>query len=346
MQTRIPSCALVALALGACASGPARPLASGATSAATPGAVSVALPESDRIRIAEAFRLADFVGDSIWPGWTAAPFPMLLVTADREFLIRQANPSPDFARIGYDSLLQSDVFSRPRVFPPTLLATFPAVAGVPTIVIGQPGQTGKQSTAWVLTVLHEHFHQLQQSRPGYYDGVAALDLAHGDQTGMWMLNYPFPYDSAAVQSRFAEFAHALSAAVVSGSAGDVTTARDRLRASLTPPDYRYLAFQIWQEGVARYTELQVARLAARSYAPSPRFRALPDYTPFAHAAATLEQEIRDGTSAAALGAARRVSFYPVGASVALMLDATAPGWRSRYFDRGYSLDEQLTSGAR
>jgi hypothetical protein len=84
-----------------------------------------------------------------------------------------------------------------------------AVGGVATIVVGQPAHTGQTSTRWVLTVLHEHFHQLQFSQPGYYPGVTALGLARGDTTGMWMLNHGFPYDSVAVQARFAAFLRSL-----------------------------------------------------------------------------------------------------------------------------------------
>lgn len=341
---RLPH-ALFSLALGACASTPgssaSRPSRAQPAAMATP--VQPGLPRADRLRIAEAFRLADVVGDSIWPASTSAPFALLLVTPENEFLIRHPAPSADFTFAAYDSLLGGEVFVRPRVFPPTLLATFPAVSGVPTIVIGEPALTGKRSTAWVLTVLHEHFHQLQQSRPGYYDGVAGLDLAHGDQTGMWMLNYPFPYDSTPVQARFREFAHSLAGTTSSQIADPVAVAvtRNQLRTSLSPADYRYLAFQFWQEGVARYTELQVARLATRRYAPTSDFQALPDYTSFADEAVSLEREIRDGTVAAALGASKRASFYPVGASAALMLDVAAPGWRSRYFALGFSLDPEL-----
>ena len=156
------------------------------------------LPAADRVRLAEAFRLAAAVGDRVWPGWSEAPFAVLLVTPEREFLLCHSRPSADFSRVGYDSLLGTEVFVRPRVFPTTFLATVPAVGGVPTIVVGQPANTGQASTRWVLTVLHEHFHQLQYSRPGYDAGVAALGLARGDSTGMWMLNYAFPYESAAV----------------------------------------------------------------------------------------------------------------------------------------------------
>src|SRR5215218_4041507 len=190
--------------LAACSPAPA------AHTAATPATESptatrtAALAPDDRVRIAEAFRLADAIGDSIWPGWTSAPFAVLLVTPEREFLVRHPRPSSEFTRIGYDSLLRSEVLVRDRTLSPSFLATFPAVGGVPTIVVGQPRATGKSSTEWVLTLLHEHFHQLQTSRPDYYARVGALGLARGDQTGMWMLNYAFPYDSSAARTRFAE----------------------------------------------------------------------------------------------------------------------------------------------
>jgi len=40
--------------------------------------------------------------------------------------------------------------------------------------------------------MHEHFHQLQNGQPRYFQAVQDLGLSHGDNTGMWMLNYPFP----------------------------------------------------------------------------------------------------------------------------------------------------------
>jgi hypothetical protein len=197
----------------------------------------------------------------------------------------------------------------------------------------------------VVTLLHEHFHQLQTSRPGYFTGVDALGLSHGDQTGMWMLNYLFPYDSVLVASRFAELSTALDSALSENAPERrpmrwriVLNARTRLKAVLTPADDRYLAFQMWQEGVARYTELQVARWAGTRYSPSERFRALADFTSYAATATAIEGGIRLELRTSALPRQKRVAFYPMGAAMALMLDREAPGWRARYFDRGYSLD--------
>lgn len=122
------------------------------------------IPNVDRIRLAEAFRLGEAVGNRVWKDWDKAPFAVLLVIPENDFLIRHPRPSNDFTLIGYDSLLKSDIYFRKRTQRTDLLATFPAVSGVATIVIGQAENTSKKtSTPWVVTVLHEHFHQLQIS---------------------------------------------------------------------------------------------------------------------------------------------------------------------------------------
>jgi hypothetical protein len=319
------------------------PLAARTVAAQTPASTATLAPD-DRVRIAEAFRLADAIGDSIWPGWTSAPFALLLVTPDQEFLIRHPQPPADFTRVGYDSLLRSDVLARRRTLAPNLLATFPAAGVVPTIVTGQPGATGKSSTEWVLTLLHEHFHQLQMSRPDYHARVRALALSRGDSSGMWMLNYAFPYDSSLVQSRFGALAAYLDSAL-STPAPDVRQshwvaarlARGALRAALPAADDRYLAFQMWQEGVARFTELEAARFAAARFTPSAAFRALPDFVPFGAAAERIEAGIHAGLRAP-LARNRRVAFYAIGAATAMLLDETGREWRGEYLGGEMALD--------
>src|ERR1041385_492484 len=103
------------------------------------------IPAADRIRIAEAFKLGDAVTEKIWRGWSKAPFALLLITPDYEFLMRHSKPSADFNLIGHDTDLRSDIYFRKRVFQTDFLATFPAVGGVPTIVAGGGGGRGAQS---------------------------------------------------------------------------------------------------------------------------------------------------------------------------------------------------------
>ena len=66
-----------------------------------------AISEIDRIRLAEAFRIGEALGNKIWKDWDKAPFAVLLVTPENEFLIRHPKPSEDFTFIGFDSLLKS-----------------------------------------------------------------------------------------------------------------------------------------------------------------------------------------------------------------------------------------------
>lgn len=304
------------------------------------------LREEDRVRLAEAFRLGDALGERVWKGWSKAPFAVLLVTPEYEFLVRHPRPSDDFTRLGYDRLLKSEVYFRKRVFAPNLLATFPAVGGVSTIVIGQPENTeARTSTRWVVTLLHEHFHQLQDSQPRFYEEVNQLNLARGDQTGMWMLNFAFPYERAEVAQQFSVASRALADALGARKGKEFReklsaylSERKRLRDLLAADDDKYLSFQLWKEGVARYTEFRVASEAAARYKPTREFASLKDFTPFAEDAARSLSAVMDDLEKMSLGERRRTAFYPFGAAEALLLDRARPRWREKYFVEKFSLD--------
>jgi hypothetical protein len=299
------------------------------------------IPDVDRVRLAEAFRLGETIGNRIWKDWDKAPFAVLLVTRENEFLIRHPKPSPDFTLIGYDPLLKSDVYSRKRTYPTDRLAAMPAIKGssISTIVVGQAENTfAKTSTPWLVTLLHEHFHQLQSSQPNYYTDVNALNLSRGDQTGMWMLNFAFPYDKVEVQEQFSTLSKLLVDVLESKGKSERSMklaaylqARQRFQRMLDPDDYKYFSFQLWQEGIARYTEYQVAKLAATKYRPSKEFRALKDFTSFEQVANAIRERIFKQLQTQKLGESQRVAFYPFGAAEGLLLDKVNPKWRSRYF---------------
>lgn len=295
--------------------------------------------------------MGDSLGDRVWKGWSKAPFAVLLVTPEHEFLVRHPQPSKDFTSMGYDPLLKSEVYFRKRVFEPNLLATFPAVGGISTIIIGQPENTdAKTSTRWVITLFHEHFHQLQDSQPDFYAEAHALGLARGDQTGMWMLNFPFPYENREVKEQFSVLSRALASMLRSRGNKDFFStklaayrdARIRFRELLTPDDYKYFSFQLWKEGVARYTEYRIAKLAAASYKPSREFAALKDFTPFAEDAKQTFERIINDLDKMSLDKRQRTALYPYGAAEALLLDRINPEWQTRYFTEKFFLDKFFT----
>ena len=300
----------------------------------------------DRVRIAEAFNISEKHGNSIWQGLDTIPFVVLLVTNDNEFLIRHPNPSEDFSLTGYDSLLKSNVYVRDRKFSNNLLATFPAVNGVYTVVVGQPKNTSRSSTAWVITLIHEHFHQLQMSKPDYFSGVGELDLAGDDKSGMWMLNYPFPYDDEEICNQYKVLTELAGKTLTADDEESFNenlllflTERENFKNMLDEKDYRYFSFQIWQEGIARYTELLTAKLLSEVYDPGSEFIKLPDYIDFGtYYKQSYDKNLRR-LETQALNVNKRTCFYTLGAAEGLILDRVNPEWRNKYFDEMFFIEK-------
>ncbi len=297
------------------------------------------LPPDDAVRVAEFYRLAEQTQDKIWPGWSKTPAPLLLVTSDTEYLTHFPTPPKDFQKVG------EDVYARPRQFPTNFQATFPAFGPPSVIVIGEPANTSsKTSTPWLITVMHEHFHQLQNSQPGYFQAVEDLGLGHGDTTGMWMLNYPFPYDDPELVRSFEYLRDSLLDALNEVDKQKFTPLskrylmdRKQFFAQLLPGDHKYFSFQLWQEGVARYTQVKAAE-AAGDYQPSAAYAALPDYTPFNAGAVAARSRTLNELKRIDITKSKREVFYSFGAAEALLLDRINPTWKDEYFNHLLTTD--------
>lgn len=241
-------------------------------------------------------------------------------------------------------MLKTKIFYRKRQYSKTFLATFPAVNGVNCIVAGTPENTGKNSTDRIITLLHEHFHQYQYTQKDYCSSVAALGLAGADETGMWQLNYPFPYDSLPINSQYTKYASALSKSI---SAIDTKNfkrlfnkfiaERKKLMQLLKPADYRYLSFQLWQEGIARYTEYKFLRLL-NDYTPVADVFLLADFIPFKKFNEQFLRSHLTSVTALKLETEKRVCFYDIGLAEGILLDRLNPQWRSQYLDKKFFIE--------
>ncbi len=296
---------------------------------------------TDRVRLAEALAVIAAVQEKAWPRWSEAPSSLVLVERDFEYLLRSLDRPEGFAASEDDPRLGGAVLVRPRTFSRELLATFPAFNPTPTIVVGTAEATGKHSTGWVLAVAHEHFHQLQYADPGYWSESEALGLAGNDRTGMWMLNYPFPY--ASTSSAFASLSRELGRLVDGKAPGREEREAfwrryGELRGKLKPQDYRYLSFQLWQEGIARYAELKVAEIAGKEHPVSAEFAGLGDYRPFAAAAAALRSETIHELQTDTMAKDGRTVFYAFGAGLGLLLDQEGKAWQDRYLAEKFYLE--------
>jgi hypothetical protein len=297
------------------------------------------LPADDAVRIAEFYRLAAQIQDQIWPAWSKTPAPVLLVTSDTEYLTHFPTPPKEFQKVG------DDVYARPRQFATDMQATFPAFGFPPIIVIGEPASTStKTGTPWVITVMHEHFHQLQWAQPDYLKAIADLGLSKGDATGMWMLNYPYPYENPDLAQSFEYLRDSLLEAVnevdkpkFEQLSKKYLKDRKQFFAQLMPGDHKYFSFQLWQEGVARYTQVKAAE-AAGDYQPSAAYAALPDFTPFSSYALTARARTLDELRHIDITQSKREVFYSFGAAEALLLDRINPTWKDQYFQHLLTTD--------
>jgi hypothetical protein len=245
----------------------------------------------------------------------------------------------DFKKAG------DDLYARPRQFPTNLLATFPAFGPPSVIVIGEPkNTTRKTSTPWLITLMHEHFHQLQNAQPPYFRAVQDLGLSHGDNTGMWMLNYSFPYEKPEVVQSFASLRELLLKALnetdkekFASLGKQYIRERKKFCARFSSDDHKYLSFQLWQEGIAHYTEIKAAEAAAQ-YQPTAEFAALSDFEPFTTCAAKARTETLNELRGADLAKAKRTVVYSFGAAEGLLLDRLDPKWKEVYFKHLLSTD--------
>jgi ketosteroid isomerase-like protein len=291
--------------------------------------------------INEARALARTQGDAIWPGFGKTPFPILYVDKANSFLFCPAGAAKGFTALGRDPFTKCMIKTRTRVFAPALKATFPAVDNIATVVIGAPTQAQGNATTWIATLLHEHFHQMQMGWPGYYEAVKALDLSDGQNGGGWMLNFPFPYSDDEVAGGFALMAENLATVLRSDDADLAATlsayrkARRRAFARLNAREVRYGEFQLWQEGIARYSEIALAEAAIE--------RARRDTRPYDYSAlaVNLRNRVLENLQNFDLQKNKRVSFYALGAGEGLLLDRIRPNWRTQYFRSGMAMGPLL-----
>lgn len=297
------------------------------------------ISERDSVRVAEFYRLAEKIQDQVWPGWSGTPAPVLLITPTNEFLTHHPDPPKEFADTGDGFLV------RKRQFPVQLEATFPAFGPPSVIVIGAPETTASRaSTPWLFVVMHEHFHQLQDIQPDAYKKVEALGLSHGDTSGMWMLNFPFPYEKPEAVQGFAMLRDLLLTALAEkdatkfqGLARKYTEQRKKYFSQFSAEERKYFEFELWKEGIARYTQVKCAE-AAVDYKPSSEFAALPDYESFATNATKARAATLSELKQINLAEVKRTAVYPFGAAEGFLLDRLHPDWKKQYFERPFTLE--------
>ena len=313
--------------------------------------LSPQLTQEDAALFSETYHLWKTHGNKLWMGWSEIQIPMLYITADYEYAIGFPKTMPGFQPFRTAVLPDEKIQVRKRILDPELSASFD-IEGIDAVVIGRPTAIGRSSSEWVITAIHEMFHVWQTSK-GADQKVAELQLGSVSDAS-WQLNYPFPYKDADVMRLIHLQSYLIYLAATNTddesmkyNAGTALEAVDTYRSALKRQDatghlYDYSKFQEWVEGIAFYTELQMAKAAADvNYQPTEAFRRLPNFKSYQQ---LWEEKYKNKiflAKHAGRTARSRTAFYGVGLGKGLLLDRLMPDWKKHYFDGNVWLDDLL-----
>jgi len=308
-------------------------------SAVALGATPQLPSEPERRMIADAQAIVRNEGDLLWSGLSQAPLPTLLIGPERETLFCGV-PALGFSAIGFDPITKCTMQVRARQLPADLAAATD-LGSVSVIHMGLPDALEATEADWVVTFLHEAFHQYQSTLPGYFSAVDVVRARLGKAGENWVLEYPFPYADPKVKAEFAamtlsagQFLSAENDAQADAAIRSYVEARNRARDAMSHDDWLYYEFQVGQEGVARWTELRFAATAGNARADI----------------AAIGKE-RTGGLAVSLGAIdsqglnmwKRSSFYVLGAIEASMLERVRPRWQQEYAANPFAMGSMLNA---
>jgi hypothetical protein len=311
--------------------------------------VQAMLSDRDVAVLEEAYHVWRTLGDDVWPEWTAIDMPVLYVAGDHEYGIGFPKTLSEAVLLEGVEIAGYDVQVRPRVYSPTLTASF-FVEGVPCVIIGTPWAIEISPNFWVMKACHEMFHVLSTQR-GSVDKIASLGIADRNDAS-WQLTFPYPYDDEDVMALMHLQGYPLYLAFsapegdesIGYNAGTSIEALGVLRSVLKQNTgdelaARYAIFQEHEEGAGRYTEYRLSQFAAADYEPSEAFATLEDATAYS----TLWDQTYASAPFVIKHAGRAVKsrtlFYYMGLGKLLLLDRIAPDWKTSYFEPDVWIDD-------
>ncbi len=201
--------------------------------------------------------------------------------------------------------------------------------------------------AWyICAVLHESFHA--------YQGMRAPSLLAKSEDVYRQHASRYPWEDADFaadwQAELGTLADAVQAESDSEALDLVRRFLDLRRARRTAAGLKNELIDLerlkeWEEGLAKYTELAVWRLAADpGYQPLPVLAADPDFHGYGGFAQRWSQEVDQIRRMANDDGDLR--FYYSGWAQAVLLDRLAPGWRARILTEGIALEDILQEGSK
>ncbi|HEX7393830.1 MAG TPA: hypothetical protein VF313_02795 [Anaerolineaceae bacterium] len=316
-----------------------------------PTHVQTAIPDSSMGmgEAAEAWNLLAQRGGLAWSGWGQPLPPLLISKGSDDFLVGHPHPPEGFDLAEGLLIGEQNVFRRPGHLVPVPAATVWNVAGVWSVAV--PERTEFQAAVdkalgkgkviidppgYVRAIVHEAFHAYQMTRIGGNPPNFGVDVDEGEMIADLSSRSGLDDRYSAEGQALANALRMTDQADTLKEAARFLQLRQSRRGSNTPEVAAYEQSVEWTEGLARYAEISLIRLAGQTnYRPTLAGLNYPSPDD------TWEQFLKDLAQPTLNPDGFRGRYYLLGAGQAFLLDRLLPGWKDRVLDEKQSLEVLL-----
>ena len=322
----------------------------------------------DQSRLSEALHLKNELGETVWPGWGKTNIPVILWNREYSFLVGVDAAPPGWEAVPGDRFSGKPYYVQPSANPQNFAVrvgqgwagSMATKSSTDEFLIGKfremfppvvkdvfPYRVLIQASETQITgVLHETFHAYQQMIAP--QRVAQGEQAQRDEAVYWQADSAMRADWKKETDLLARALLAKTDEESAGLARQFLAQRDLRRKtySLTEQQTGIERRIEWEEGLAKYVELQSWRLASTTtgYAPVLDPGRDPDFKRYQTFTNRWKQEIDVMRRQA--GEESAVRFYYTGMAQGMLLDRFAPGWKAEALKEGFWLDERLSAALR
>ncbi len=384
-MTRKKSCIGVFLGLtGLCVLSLAAVAASNAT-LPTHSADTARLKDLEKARLSEVLHLRAALGNDAWPGWAEADIPLIVHNEQYAFLVGYADPPPGWLKVpsresrgGPWEEVPGDLFEGRHYYRTLILdpektpegftvlvgdrwvATFqtreygeiefyegfrhelpPGISAFVPVRLAWQLLMGK-TDSYIAALEHESFHA--------FEGALAPQMLARSES-LYGVEETYPYDGmdeawTQEMNVLVRAAQATDDAERRVLVQEFLQLRSARRATLSAGQIEFEQMREWEEGLAKYAELEIGRRAesAQGYKPVDAIRQDPAFHSYAGQAQFWRGQLEEATRTQ--GRAGDTRFYYSGNVMAVVLDDLLPDWKAQALPGGKLLDALLAEAVR
>jgi hypothetical protein len=311
----------------------------------------------DIVHAAEAWNLLQQEGENVWPGWGATPPPLLLRKGEFDYLIGHPAPPEGFELLPDVSIQGESVYRYRGHLIPRPAATAWSVGDVWSVALPTyeefrqavrellgPDAIELDDVSFIRSVTHEAFHAYQFVRVGGMAGLPQFVQAVEEEQVLERLAQRTDLDGyhIALGEALRSGLEAETDAAARQSAARFLELRREWRAG-QPEQIAIFEKSIeWLEGLARYADTSLLRLAASSAFQARSLLVEQDVIPaYPDADATWEAFMDQLSDPTQIPGGLRDRYYAIGAGEAFLLDRLMPGWQPQALPAGVALEDLL-----